>query len=113
MSKIARLHIRRGTKDTPARSELFEVPFEPGQSLLDGLRWIRIHKDPSLALRYSCINANACKECMLEVDGEVGYACTERLREGDMQLAPLANKALVQDLVTDISPRDERLPDQS
>ena len=113
MSKIARLHIRRGAPGAAPHTEVFEVPFEPGQSVLDGLRRIRTMLDPTLALRYSCINANACKECMLELDGEVVYACTQRLREGDMHLAPLANKALVRDLVTDISPRDERLRDRS
>jgi succinate dehydrogenase/fumarate reductase-like Fe-S protein len=105
----ARLHIQRGAPGGATRIETFEVPFEPGNSVLDGLRWIRATQDASLAIRYSCINANACKECMLELDGEVVYACTQRLREGDMHLAPLANKALVQDLVSEIAPRDERL----
>jgi len=39
-----------------------EVPFEPGQSVLGGLRWVRGRKDPKLAF-FSYINANACKEC--------------------------------------------------
>ncbi|MGP1677704.1 MAG: 2Fe-2S iron-sulfur cluster-binding protein [Giesbergeria sp.] len=107
--KTARLHIQRGAPGTAPRTAIFEVPFEPGNSVLDGLRWIRATLDPTLAIRFSCINANACKECMLELEGEVVYACTQRLREGDMHLAPLANKALVQDLVTEIAPRDERL----
>ena len=47
----------------------YEVPFEPGQSVLDGLCWISANRDPSLAFRFSCINANACKECMMEIDG--------------------------------------------
>jgi len=105
----ARLHIQRGAPGSAARIETFNVPFEPGNSLLDGLRWIRATQDASLAIRYSCINANACKECMLVLDGEVVYACTQRLREGDMHVGPLANKALVQDLVSEIAPRDERL----
>jgi succinate dehydrogenase/fumarate reductase-like Fe-S protein len=107
----ARLHIRRGTPGAAPHTEVFEVPFETGNSVLDGLRWIRATQDPSLAIRFSCINANACKECMLELDGKVVYACTQRLRAGDMHLAPLSNKALVQDLVTEIAPRDERLLD--
>ena len=89
--------------------ETFEVPFEPGQTLLDGLRWIRSHADPSLAVRYSCINANACKECMMRVDGETVYACTERLTEQQMTVEPLPNKKLIRDLVTEIAPPDERL----
>ena len=109
--RIARLYIQRGTPGASPRIEIFEVPFEPGNSVLDGLRWIRAERDATFALRFSCINANACKECMMELDGKAVYACTERLREGDMHLAPLHNKALVHDLVTEIAPRDERLLD--
>jgi succinate dehydrogenase/fumarate reductase-like Fe-S protein len=109
MTPIAKLHIQRGAPGEAARVESFEVPFDPGQSVLDGLRWVRATHDATLAVRYSCINANACKECMMEVDGEVVYACTARLREGDMQVAPLRKKTLIQDLVTEIAPSDERL----
>src|SRR4051794_6832013 len=113
MSLTATLAIRRGAA-VPAgadetRWESFAVPFEPGQSVLDGLRWIRRHCDPSLAVRYSCINANACKECMIELDGRTVYACTARLEARVMRLAPLANKRLVRDLVTEIAPPSERL----
>jgi len=111
MNKTARLHIQRGVPGAPRRIDTFDVPFEPGNSLLDGLRWIRANLDPTLALRYSCINANACKECMIELEGKAAYACTERLHEGDMHVAPLSNKVLVHDLVTEIAPRDERLLD--
>ena len=100
----AKLRIRRG-----AGYASFEVPFEPGQSVLDGLRWIRVHRDPSLAIRFSCINANACKECMMQIDGKTVYACTARLAEREMLLEPLPNKSLVRDLVTEIAPPDERL----
>ena len=100
----ARLKIRRG-----AACESYEVPFEPCQTVLDGLRWIRAHRDPSLAIRFSCINANACKECMIRVEGKTVYACTTRLAEGEMMLEPLPNKKLIKDLVTEIAPPDERL----
>ena len=76
--------------------------------MLDGLRWIRATKDPTLAIRFSCINANACKECMIEVDGKTVYACTTRLVPGEMTLKPLPNKRLVRDLVTEIAPPAER-----
>ena len=100
---LAKLKIRRA-----GRYERFEVPFEAGQTVLDGLRWIRVHVDPSLAIRFSCINANACKECMIQVDGKTVYACTTRLADGEMTLEPLPNKALIKDLVTEIAPPDER-----
>ena len=78
--------------------------------MLDALRWIRGHADASLAIRYACINANACKQCVMRIDGKTGYACTTRLVAGEMTVEPLANKRLVRDLVTDTLPPAEHLP---
>ena len=100
MSEIATLKIWRGDDKKAGLWETHEVPFERGQSVLDGLRWIRANRDPSLAIRFSCINANACKECMIELDSKTVYACTARLEPHEMTLAPLSNKKLVRDLVT-------------
>ncbi|HEY7243052.1 MAG TPA: 2Fe-2S iron-sulfur cluster-binding protein [Xanthobacteraceae bacterium] len=109
MSAISKLRIWRGTAGATGQWATYEVPFEPGQSVLDGLRWIRANLDPGLAIRFSCINANACKECMMELDGETVYACTARLEPREMMLHPLSNKRLVRDLVTEIAPPPERL----
>ncbi|WP_315837792.1 2Fe-2S iron-sulfur cluster-binding protein [Bradyrhizobium prioriisuperbiae] len=105
----ATLAIQRGTPDAGVHVESFDVAFESGQSVLDGLRALRREADPSLAFRFACINANACKECMMLIDGKVDYACTVRLKEGVTALAPLPKKALIRDLVTEIAPPDERL----
>jgi succinate dehydrogenase/fumarate reductase-like Fe-S protein len=108
MTLMANLKIWRGERPDDGHWESHDVPYEPGQSVLDGLRWIRVNRDPSLAIRYSCINANACKECMMELDGKTVYACTARLEPREMALAPLSNKRLVRDLVTEIAPPTER-----
>jgi succinate dehydrogenase/fumarate reductase-like Fe-S protein len=109
MIAVARLKVWRGRHAAAGHFEIFDVPFEPGQSVLDGLRWIRANRDPSLAIRFSCINANACKECMMEIDGTTLYACTERLAPREMTVKPLPNKPLLRDLVTEIAPPAERL----
>ena len=109
MTRYATLKIQRGLPGEPGRLESHAVPFEPGQSVLDALRWIRVHIDPTLGFRYSCINANACKECMMQIDGKATYACTARLEAREMSVEPLPRKALVRDLVTEIAPPDERL----
>ena len=108
MKPTATLLVRRGAPGEAPSWSRFQVAYEPGQSVLDGLRQIRIEQDPSLAFRFSCINANACKECMIEVDGRTVYACTARLEPREMTLAPLSNKPLVCDLVTEIAPPGER-----
>ncbi|HEV2187883.1 MAG TPA: 2Fe-2S iron-sulfur cluster-binding protein [Stellaceae bacterium] len=106
--KTARLKICRGTGDEPPSYEEFAVPFEDGATVLDALIWIRGHRDPSLAIRYSCINANVCKECTIAIDGRVLYACTTRLVEGAvMTLDPLPGKTRLRDLVAETrSPRE-------
>ena len=103
------LKIRRGIPSDPIRHEIFNFEFEAGQSVLDALRSIKRATDGTLAMRYSCINANACKECVMRIDGKTGYACTTPLSEGEMVIEPLPNKRLIRDLVTDTLPPDERL----
>ncbi|MDA1323762.1 MAG: 2Fe-2S iron-sulfur cluster-binding protein, partial [Proteobacteria bacterium] len=95
------LKVQRGTGGETPRYDRFDVPFEEGASVLDALVWVRANQDETLAFRYSCFNANACKECMVRVDGKVEYACTARLKTGIVTVEPLAKKRLVRDLVTD------------
>jgi succinate dehydrogenase/fumarate reductase-like Fe-S protein len=109
MKPTAKLVITRGERGKPSFEQSYEVDFAPGESVLDALRRIHSGQDATLAFRYSCINANACKECMLLLDGEVVYACTARLEPREMELKPLPNKPLVRDLVTEIAAPDERI----
>lgn len=106
---VATLSIHRGGAGDAPHRDAFEIAFEPGESILDGLRRLRVTRDPSLAFRYACLNANACKECLMLLDGKVIYACTARLEPREMRLDPLPNKTLLRDLATVIAPPDERL----
>ncbi|MGH7795783.1 MAG: 2Fe-2S iron-sulfur cluster-binding protein [Candidatus Binatia bacterium] len=108
-NKTAHLRIRRGLPGGEGHYDDFEVPYEEGMSVLDALRWIRTHLDSSLAIRYSCINANACKTCMALVNGAVEYTCTAKLTPGIITVEPLPKRPLIRDLVTDVVPEDEKL----
>ncbi len=105
----ARLKVWRGRPGEAGRHEEFDVPYEDGESVLDGLVRIRELYDPSLAVRFSCFNANVCKECTMVIDGEVVYACIAKLRPGVTQVDPLPNRPLIRDLVTDTLSRKERM----
>src|SRR4029077_3540605 len=107
--KKAVLRIRRGTAKEEGRYEDFEVPFEEGMSVLDALRWIRIHLDSTLAIRYSCINANACKTCMALVNGAVEYTCIAKVTPELITVEPLPKRRLIRDLITDILAEDEKV----
>ena len=107
--KKAALRVRRGTANEAVRYENFEVPYEDGMSVLDALRWIRANLDSSLAIRYSCINANACKTCMALVNGDVEYTCIAKLTPTVITVEPLPKRPLIRDLVTDTIPEEEKI----
>jgi succinate dehydrogenase / fumarate reductase iron-sulfur subunit len=65
-------------------------------------------EQPDLAIRFSCFNANVCKECTMLIDGEVQYACIAKLRSGLIQLDPVPNLPVLRDLVTDSLSHKER-----
>ncbi len=104
----ARLKVWRGLPGETGRHEEFEIPYEDGESVLDGLVRIRDLQDPGLAVRFSCFNANVCKECIMVIDGETVYACVVKLRPGVTQVDPLRNRPLIRDLVADTLSRKEK-----
>ncbi len=107
--KTALLRVWRGGPGQEERYDTFKVPYEDGLSVLDALRWIRSHVDSSLAIRYSCINDNACKTCMAVVNDRVEYTCTARLEPTTVIIKPLPKRPVIRDLVTDTAPAEERL----
>ncbi len=103
------IRVRRGGPSGDRGYETYRVPYEEGMSVLDALVWVRAHVDSSLAFRYGCVNANACKTCMALVDGRVAYLCTARLTPDGSRVEPLPKRPLIRDLVTDTVPDDEKL----
>ena len=109
-TRTAEIQIRRGGPEDSPRFDVFQVARKETMSVLDALIWIRQHLDSSVAVRYSCINANACKECAALVNGKVAYLCTTRVGDDPIKLEPLPKRNLIRDLVTDILPANEHLP---
>jgi succinate dehydrogenase/fumarate reductase-like Fe-S protein len=107
--RTARLRIWRGSDREHGRYEEFDVEFESGDSVLDGLVRVRIEADPDLAFRFSCFNANVCKECTMLIDGKVEYACIAKLKPCTIQLDPLPNLPVLRDLVTNTLSHKETL----
>jgi succinate dehydrogenase / fumarate reductase iron-sulfur subunit len=89
----------------------FEVPVGPHTTVLDALRWIQHHRDPSLALRHSCHHAS-CGTCGVQVDGSEELACVCQIHDhGDrITVEPLANLPIITDLVVDMTSFFARFP---
>jgi succinate dehydrogenase/fumarate reductase-like Fe-S protein len=86
---------------TDGRLDEFEVPEFEGMTVLDAIMYVREHHDPSIAVRFACRCANACKECVTVIDGRRDYACTVPAT-GEVQVGPLPNKRLIHDLAVDL-----------
>ena len=90
------------------RYEEFDVDFEDGDSVLDGLVRLRYGAAPDLAFQFSCFNANVCKECVMMINGTVDYACIAKLKSGLTQLDPLPDHQVLRDLLIDARGRDRK-----
>ena len=100
--RITTLAITRASPGGETRVEEHDVPYEDGLTLLDAIIWVRRHRDPSLAVRFSC-KANACKECSATIDGQPGFLCAQRAVAGvTMRIEPLKKPRLIRDLVTEL-----------
>ena len=79
--------------------------------MLDALRWIQLHRDPSLSLRHSCLHAS-CGTCGMQVDGREELACVCSVQDHGAQVTvePLANLPILTDLVVDMTGFFDRFP---
>jgi len=85
----------------------FEVEARPDMVLLDAFHLIQEEMDPTFVYRYSCRGA-ICGSCAVRINGVAGLACKTRImvlaEKGDIVVDPLANMAVVKDLVCDFAP---------
>ncbi len=89
----------------------YDVPIDGCTTLFDALQWIRLNRDPTLSLRYSCLHAS-CGTCGVRVDGQEELACVCSLAEhgDDIRVEPLANLPTLTDVVVDMRPFYDRFP---
>jgi succinate dehydrogenase iron-sulfur subunit len=112
-SRSVRFRVFRFRRDERAsRTDEFEVPVGSRTTVLDALKWIQRHRDPTLAVRHSCFHAS-CGTCGMIVNGREGLACVtpaDPRSDGTVTVEPIANIPVLTDLVVDMSPFVERFP---
>ncbi len=89
------------------------MPSDSATTVLEGLRWIQIHDDPTLSIRHSCFHAS-CGTCGVRVNGRESLACVTRLGDlgdGTIQVEPMANIPVLTDLVVDMATFVDRFPE--
>jgi succinate dehydrogenase / fumarate reductase, iron-sulfur subunit len=98
--------------DPTSRFDIYEVPVGPKTTVLEGLRWIQLHRDRTLALRHSCFHAS-CGTCGMQVNGREVLACVTAVNDLGriVTVEPIANIPVLTDLVVDMREFYARFPD--
>jgi succinate dehydrogenase / fumarate reductase iron-sulfur subunit len=114
VTEIRRFRVFRYKRgDAESHYDEFDVPVGPRASVLDALRWIEVHRDPTLAIRHSCFHAS-CGTCGLRVNGREGLGCVTFVRDlgTTITVEPEANIPILADLVLDMREFYARFPEQ-
>ncbi len=83
----------------------YDVPREDGMVVLDAMKYIERHLDPSMSLRWNC-SAGKCGSCSAEINHKPSLMCKTRvdsLKGDEIKVAPMAAFPLIKDVVTDVS----------
>lgn len=98
---------RQKPESTESYRQQFEIGLKPGMALLDAFHTIQEELDPTFAYRYSCRGA-ICGSCAVRINGEAALACKTQLGpladKGTIVIDPLANLAVIKDLVCEFAP---------
>jgi succinate dehydrogenase / fumarate reductase iron-sulfur subunit len=91
------------TDKTPSLRQ-YSVPVSKGMTVLDGLHWIKEHKDRTLSWRSSC-RMGVCGSCGMFINGLPRLACNNQivhLHSDHIIIKPLPNFDIIRDLVPDL-----------
>ena len=106
------LRYKPGHMDPP-RFQEFEVAVTRTMSVLDCLEKIRIEQDAGLMYRHAC-HHGSCGTCACRINGRERLACTTlaaELEGGQATLEPLAGFTVLGDLVVDMAPFFNAMPE--
>jgi succinate dehydrogenase / fumarate reductase iron-sulfur subunit len=93
-----KVKIRRGTAGE-SWCQVYEVPYQEGDSVLGVLKFIYENLDPTLGFSDSC-RIGLCTACLVRVNGQVVRACTTLIK-GDILVEPYRPNHVIRDLIVD------------
>lgn len=82
----------------------FEVPYQEGMTVLQGLLYIQSKIDGSLGLRFAC-RAGVCGSCAMHINGLYRLACETQISTLGEHICvrPLNHLPIIKDLVVDMT----------
>ena len=104
MSSNLKVKVWRGRED--GAYQVYDVPRQESQTVLDVVTYIQRHLEPSLAYRYAC-RVGMCGSCAMTVNGVARWTCRTHVsrvaKRGELEVAPLSNLPVIKDLATDMT----------
>jgi fumarate reductase iron-sulfur subunit len=104
-SKATTLRVAVWRGGSKGAYQSFEVPRGDSQTVLDVVTYIQRHLDATLSYRFAC-RVGMCGSCAMTVNGAPRWTCRTHVdkvaQDGKLEIAPLANLAVVKDLVADM-----------
>ncbi len=97
-------------KDRKVHWQEFEVPYNPGMTVLEGLIYVKENLDSTLAFRTSC-RMGICGSCGMLINKYPRLACHTQVKDlhsARVTVKPLPNFSIIKDLVTDLKPLFEK-----
>jgi fumarate reductase iron-sulfur subunit len=100
---MLQVRVWRGNAD--GAFQVFEIPRQASQTVLDVVTHIQRHLDPTLAYRFAC-RVGMCGSCAMMVNGVPRWTCrthVDKVAHNDrLEIAPLRNLPVIRDLVVDM-----------
>ncbi len=93
---------RQAPGESDARTETFTVEVERESTILHLLYAIRHTFDSSFSFPAHFCKLGNCGVCALRVNGRTQLTCRVRVTGEPLQIAPLPNRKVISDLLTDI-----------
>ena len=112
-TQTRRFRVFRFKRGGPApHLDEFEVPVSARTTLFEAMRWIQFNRDPSLALRHSCLHAS-CGTCGVRANGREVLMCVTAVHDlgREITVEPVANIPVLTDLVVDMAEFYARFPE--
>jgi len=87
--------------------EYYNIPvISENMSVLEALRYVVSHIDPTLAFRDYFCKTNQCGMCVMQINGVNSFACHTKI-EKEMEIKPAKNYPVIKDLVVDFGKADK------
>ncbi len=104
MTEMLKVSIWRGKADGGYAT--YAVPLRENQTVLDVVTHVQRSLDPTLSYRFAC-RVGVCGSCAMTVNGRPRWTCRTHVSKvvdgGRLEIAPLANLAIIKDLAVDMT----------